>query len=191
MGARKHASQWTCRAPARDAGKANSYQFIRASSREESSRYHYAISDSTATENCLRIAVPTLFLLAGGCASYQPQPASPEVIQAVLQPLPLEELQNRAAFLRHPGLPPIQIVPGAPLTPQAAAVVAGIPNPTLRAIRDRRGVAEAQLLQAGPFPNSQLIASQDLPIPGPPLPGLSPDPFPQGRFLGGASPLTL
>ena len=28
MSARKHASQWTCRAPARDAGKAKSYQSV-------------------------------------------------------------------------------------------------------------------------------------------------------------------
>lgn len=147
---------------------------------EELNHYNCSMSDSVATKNCMRIATATLFLLAGGCASYQPQPASPEVIQAVLQPLPLEELQNRAAFLRHPGLPPIQIVPGAPLTPQAAAVVAVIQNPTLRAIRDRRGVAEAQLLQAGLLPNPQLIASNDFQITGPTYDGLSVDPFAVG-----------
>ena len=35
MSARKHASQWTCRAPARDAGKANSYQFLEARGRKD------------------------------------------------------------------------------------------------------------------------------------------------------------
>lgn len=130
--------------------------------------------DSTATNNCTRAAVSVraavsaiLSMLAVGCASYQPQPATPEVVQSVLQPMPPEELRDRAACLRHPGLQPIQIVPGEPLTPQAAAVVAVIQNPSLRAIRDRRGIAEAQLLQAGLLPNPQLIGNYDVPITGP------------------------
>ena len=41
-------------------------------------------------------------------------------------------------------------------TPDELAVMAVIVSPGLRALRDQRGVAQAQVLQAGLLPNPQL-----------------------------------
>jgi outer membrane protein TolC len=99
----------------------------------------------------------------GGCAVYRPSPASREAIDAALQPPEPSELVQEAAKLRHPTLPPVTLAADGSLSPDAAAVVAVIQNPSLRAIRDRRGIAAAQLLEAGILPNPQLAASLDFP----------------------------
>jgi outer membrane protein TolC len=106
--------------------------------------------------------------LAGlaGCASYQPMPATDEALSAAAAPLTPDELSRAAAELRHPLLPPVIISPDGVLTPQAAAVVAVLQNPSLRAARARRGVAAAQVLQAGILPNPQLSGSMDFPVAG-------------------------
>src|SRR5262249_54489748 len=105
-------------------------------------------------------------LAAAGCSSYQPMPATNEAIAAANQPLSIDELSRAAAELRHPLLPPVTIGQDGSLTPQGAAVVAVLQNPALRAARSRRGVAAAQVLQAGILPNPQLSASMDFPVAG-------------------------
>jgi outer membrane protein TolC len=101
--------------------------------------------------------------LLGGCESYHPAPASDEAIAAALTPMESPELARAAAELKHPLLPPVSVGEDGSLTPQGAAVVAVLQNPSLRATRSRRGVAEAQLLQAGILPNPQLAAALDFP----------------------------
>src|SRR5262249_331482 len=71
-----------------------------------------------------------------------------------------------APVLRHPLLPSVTLRQDGSLTPQGAAVVAVLQNPALRAARSRRGVAAAQVLQAGILPNPQLSASMDFPVAG-------------------------
>src|SRR5258705_2901966 len=82
-----------------------------------------------------------LALGAGGCAEYRASPASTEAISRALAPLESAALAEEAARLRHPALPPVQIPPDGALTPRAAAVVAVLQSPTLRAVRDRHQVA--------------------------------------------------
>ena len=52
------------------------------------------------------------------------------------------------------------------LSPDEAAILAVIVNPKLRALRDRKGIAQAQLLQAGILPNPQFSYSLDIPMAG-------------------------
>ncbi|NOZ70503.1 MAG: TolC family protein [Chloroflexi bacterium] len=52
------------------------------------------------------------------------------------------------------------------LSPEEAAILAVIVNPALRAVRDRRGIASAQLLQAGILPNPQLSYDLGIPVGG-------------------------
>jgi outer membrane protein TolC len=93
-------------------------------------------------------------------------PASQASISESIQPKQPSDLAQAAAALKHPLLSPITIGRDGTLTPQGAGVVAVIQNPGLRAARSRRGVAAAQLLQAGILPNPQLSASIDFPIAG-------------------------
>jgi outer membrane protein TolC len=52
------------------------------------------------------------------------------------------------------------------LTPDQAAVIAVVANPSLRAARDQRGLAAAQLLQAGILPNPQVNFGENYPYGG-------------------------
>ena len=63
------------------------------------------------------------------------------------------------------------------LSPDEAAVVAVLVNPTLRAVRNKRAVADAQLLQAGLLPNPQIAWSLDVPV----------STLSQGPFIGFAA----
>lgn len=69
-----------------------------------------------------------------------------------------DRLAARVSEFRHPMLPPTSLDVRRGLTPDSAAVVAVLVNPGLRSLRDRRGVASAQLLQAGLLPNPTLDA---------------------------------
>lgn len=105
--------------------------------------------------------------LVGGCARYEAMPLNHRTVDQALTPLPANVAQARARELRHPLLAPVVIDFNTGLTPDSAAVLAVIINPTLRAQRDRRSLASAQLLQAGLLPNPQLVASQDFITSGP------------------------
>ena len=52
------------------------------------------------------------------------------------------------------------------LSPDEAAILSVIASPKLRAIRDQKGLAAAQLLQAGILPNPQLSYGLDIPTAG-------------------------
>jgi len=64
-----------------------------------------------------------------------------------------------AAHLVHPILKPVRFDLADGLSPDEAAVLAVLVHPALRALRDREGLAQAQLLQAGLLPNPELSAS--------------------------------
>jgi outer membrane protein TolC len=113
-----------------------------------------------------RVSALASLAAALGCQHYQPKPASPDAVAAALAPIPDRALVQAAASLSHPALRPVSIPPDGSLTPDAAAVVAVLQNPSIRAARSRRGVAEAQLLQAGILPNPQLAAGMDFPVAG-------------------------
>ncbi len=108
-----------------------------------------------------------LALLIGGCATYHSQPLTSSSVAAALK-VPSEELlQQKARSLNHPILRPIELDAREPLSPQSAAVMAVLINPTLRADRDRAGVSAAQLIVAGLLPNPQLTLSRDFVTSGP------------------------
>lgn len=107
------------------------------------------------------------FLFAAGCAVYHPAPLSRDSVEkALMIPAP-GIIERQALALQHPILKPIELDPSQPLTPEGAAVLAVLINPSLRAVRDRIGVSSAQLISAGILPNPQLTASADVVTAGP------------------------
>jgi outer membrane protein, heavy metal efflux system len=102
----------------------------------------------------------------GGCQSYHPKPLSDAAVEQALQMPEAGILQVRAAELRHPILRPIKLDPRKALSPDEAAVLAVLLNPSLRAARDQRGLANAQVVQAGLLPDPELAYSLDVPTGG-------------------------
>ncbi|USN99098.1 MAG: TolC family protein [Phycisphaeraceae bacterium] len=105
-------------------------------------------------------------LLVAGCQSYHPVPLTRDAVDAALETPELSELNKTYRPEEHPGLPPITIDPADGIEPTEAACIAAILNPSLRSARSRRGIAAAQLIQAGLLPNPQLSASLDIPSGG-------------------------
>jgi outer membrane protein TolC len=105
----------------------------------------------------LRFTYHALALLAltCGCAIYHPQPLDSASVEAALQPPKLEAVKIAAARIEHPLLKPIVIDGRDGFSPDEIAVMVVIVSPELRALRDQRGVANAQVLQAGILPNPQ------------------------------------
>src|SRR5437867_9429924 len=85
-------------------------------------------------------------LLCSGCASYEAEPLTPEAVNRALTPPENDALRVQAAALQHPILQPIDFNLADGLSPDEAAVLAVLVNPMLRAQRDKRVVAEAQLI---------------------------------------------
>jgi outer membrane protein TolC len=77
-----------------------------------------------------------------------------------------EQLRVLARSIKHPLLKPVDIDVRGGLTPDQAAVIAVVANPSLRSARDRRGLAAAQLLQAGILPNPQVNFGENYPYGG-------------------------
>lgn len=93
-------------------------------------------------------------------------PLDRAAVETSLSVPPPEVLHARAEALKHPALPPTTLDLHNGLSPDEAAVLAVVLNPTLRAARDKRGLAAAQLLQADLLPNPQLAYSSDFPTGG-------------------------
>jgi outer membrane protein TolC len=107
-----------------------------------------------------------LLCIAAGCARYSPMPLNSAADDRGESTLRSDSLKVRARELKHPILRPIELNPANGITPDQAAVLAVLLNPTLRSARDQRGVASAQVLAAGILPNPQLTFSEDLAIGG-------------------------
>jgi cobalt-zinc-cadmium efflux system outer membrane protein len=109
----------------------------------------------------------TLALISlNGCAAYHPKPINDAAVKQSLTPPSFEAVRIEAREIKHPILQPIDFSKGEGLSPQKAAVLAVLANPALRAARDRRGVAQAQLFQAGILPNPGFSYSLDVPTGG-------------------------
>jgi outer membrane protein TolC len=107
-----------------------------------------------------------LTLTLTGCATYHPLPLDKAAVDRALAPPALETVALQAAQIQHPLLRPLNFDLRDGLSPDEATVLAVIANPQLRALRDQKGVAQAQLIQAGILPNPQLSYSLDLPMAG-------------------------
>jgi outer membrane protein TolC len=113
----------------------------------------------------------------GGCVSVQPMPLTPEAVEAALAVPPMAVLRGQAQEIRHPILRPTEITSTAllrqgsggqaGLTPDEAAILAVLVNPSLRAARAERGLAAAQIIQAGILPNPTASMTVDFPLHAP------------------------
>jgi outer membrane protein TolC len=92
-----------------------------------------------------------------------------EAVEAALAPPELsgaEALRLHLPAADRAALPPVPFDASDGLSMDEAAILAVVANPRLRAERDRRGVASAQLLAAGILPNPELSASFETPVGG-------------------------
>jgi outer membrane protein, heavy metal efflux system len=112
------------------------------------------------------IVTGALLLILQGCASYHPMPLTRSTVAQKLSTPDKETIEVRARTIEHPLLRPVDFNYRDGLSPDEAAILAVIVNPVLRAVRDEKGLAAAQLFQAGILPNPQLSASLDLPTGG-------------------------
>ena len=111
--------------------------------------------------------VACLLLLAlAGCSTYHPLPLDKAAEDRALAPLDLQAVTVKAQSIRHPLLNPVHLDPARGFTPEEMAVVAVLTNPQLRAVRDQRALAGAQVLQAGLLPNPVASFGQDKPTGG-------------------------
>jgi outer membrane protein, heavy metal efflux system len=102
----------------------------------------------------------------GACATYHPMPLTREAVQTRLLSPGMAELRILASEINHPILRPVEIKPNEGLSPDGAAVLAVLLNPSLRAVRDQRALSNAQLLDAGLLPNPELTYSLEVPTGG-------------------------
>jgi cobalt-zinc-cadmium efflux system outer membrane protein len=110
------------------------------------------------------LLLPLAFM--AGCQPYLPMSLKPEAVNRELAVPPDNVLRVRARDIHHPLLQPLELNYRDGLSPDEAAVLAVLVNPSLRAERDRRALAAAQLLTAGILPNPQLSAALDVPTGG-------------------------
>lgn len=110
--------------------------------------------------------VAALVFALSGCKSYSPQPLTSDAVNARLEVPADDALREQASKIDHPLLKPVEFTSLKKLTPDQAAVLAVLLNPSLRAIRDEHNSAEAQVLTAGILPNPQLSFGEDFPYGG-------------------------
>ena len=101
-----------------------------------------------------------------GCKVYRSLPLDAKARSAALAPPDLARVTIQARELKHPILKPQAIDLTDGLSPEEAAILAVLSNPDLKAIRDQRALAAAQLLDAGLLPDPVLSLSQDVPVGG-------------------------
>ena len=111
------------------------------------------------------LCVPLLAILFS-CATYHQKPIDQSAVSRRLAAPSFEAIHMRAALIKHPILKPRSIDFKKGISAQDAAIIAVIANPALRAERDFRGIAKAQLLQAGILPNPAFSYSLDVPSGG-------------------------
>ncbi len=107
-----------------------------------------------------------ILLIAQGCAVYRPKPIDEQAVSRTLSSPDEKSICIKARQINHPILKPRNIDFKNGISAQDAAIIAVIANPALREERDRIGVANAQLLQAGILPNPTFGYSSDFPIGG-------------------------
>lgn len=106
-----------------------------------------------------------LACLVGGCATYQPEPLRDT--PALLSSPVLAVVAGDAAAIQRPFLRPVPIDLSRPLDPNAAATLAVLLNPDLKAQRLRVGVADAQAFAAGLLPDPSFSFGADQVLSGP------------------------
>ncbi len=100
-----------------------------------------------------------MLLLPAGCQSYHRKPLTPEAVTQALRTPSWRELRVAVNKTSTEQLPKTMLSPSRGITPNSAAALALILNPSLRAIRNLHDEASAQLLQAGILTNPALTGS--------------------------------
>ncbi len=113
-----------------------------------------------------KMAVCILALTWGGCQAYRAQPLDSAAIEEALTPPEPSALRVQAEALRHPLLAPLTLDLQDGMSADEAAVLAVLINPSLRAVRDERGLADAQLSRAGLLPDPELSFDFEAPTGG-------------------------
>lgn len=111
-----------------------------------------------------RMVVIAATLLLAACATYTSRPLSRRAVAAALAAHHGMPYWAARAHLLLPRLPVLIIHKGEGLTPDLAAVVAVVADPTLRALRAREAVAGAELLSAGLLPNPRFSYGIGVPM---------------------------
>ncbi|MEP9412240.1 MAG: TolC family protein [Candidatus Brocadia sp.] len=107
-----------------------------------------------------------MIALIAGCATYRPIPIDRFSVDIALKAPSMVEVRVQAKMIQHPILKPIDFDDRDGISPDEASILAVLANPKLRAIRNRKKVAMAQLIQAGILPNPQLSYSLGIPTGG-------------------------
>jgi len=113
-----------------------------------------------------RLPAVVLLLIVAGCQQYRPLPLDSAAVEQALTPPGPEALRVRAETLEHPILEPLELNLQDGVSPDEAAVLAVLLNPSLRAARDERALAAAQLIRAGLLPNPELSLDFEMPTGG-------------------------
>lgn len=103
-------------------------------------------------------------IIVTSCVPYHPKPLGSCTIFNALERPKAEDLINRAMCFNHPRIPPICLDLNKPLTTQELAVITVLVNPDLKALRAKKGVACAQVFQAGLLPDPSLNFIFDVPL---------------------------
>jgi outer membrane protein TolC len=106
---------------------------------------------------------PLFLAILAGCSTYREHPINAASVDRALEAPPFESVKLAAVQLKHPLIQPLIIDGRGGFSPDEIAVMAVIISPELRALRDQRGVADAQAVQAGILPNPQLAYTYDQP----------------------------
>jgi cobalt-zinc-cadmium efflux system outer membrane protein len=93
-------------------------------------------------------------------------PLDKATVSQELKPPSVDVVRFNARMIKHPILKPLNFDESDGLSPDEAAVLSVLANTELRAVRDKRGIASAQLLQAGILPNPQVSYGMDFPTGG-------------------------
>ena len=91
---------------------------------------------------------------ATGCATYHPKPIIPQDVLRELQQVRLEALRPAVSPLPESSAPVLDLSDG--LSADEAVAVSLFLNPSIRAFRRERGVAEGEVVAAGVLPNAEL-----------------------------------
>jgi len=113
--------------------------------------------------NFQSLVAPCAAGMLAGCSTYNSQPLDQAAVERSLQPQPIESVKVAAAQIHHPLVKPVVIDGRDGFSPDEIAVMVVIVSPQLRALRDQRGVAQAQVMQAGILPNPSFNYEIDRP----------------------------
>jgi hypothetical protein len=116
-------------------------------------------------DKALTFFVLTLISIQG-CAVYHNKPLEHSIVQQMIGEPNIGILRVQAKEIKHPILKAFDINLQDGLSPDEAAIIAVLANPSLRSARDKRGLAGAQLLQANILPNPSFTYSLDIPTAG-------------------------